>query len=150
MMSSIAARSPTPFSGAYAASKSALEALADVLRVEVRPAGISVSLIQPGAIRTPIWEKAEASWDALIAASDPAVLRVYGDAIERIRTSVTAYSRTAIAPERVARAVLHALTARRPRTRYLVGADAYLQAVMRACLPARVHDALIRRILNLP
>jgi len=94
IMSSIAARSPTPFSGAYAASKSALEALADVLRAEVRPAGIAVSLIQAGAIRTPIWEKADASWDALIATEDPTVLR--------------------------------------------------------ACLPARVHDALSRRVLNVP
>jgi len=150
MMSSVAARSPSPFAGAYGASKSALEALADVLRVEVRAAGISVSVIQPGAIRTPIWDKVDASWDALIASADPALLQVYDDAIRRMRTSVAIYSRTGIAPERVARAVVQALTARSPRPRYLVGADAYVQAALRACLPVRVHDALVRRILNLP
>jgi NAD(P)-dependent dehydrogenase (short-subunit alcohol dehydrogenase family) len=150
IMSSIAALSPTPYSGAYAASKFALEALADVLRLELRHAGIEVSLIEPGAIRTPIWEKVDASWEALAAAADPAALRHYDEDIGRMRTSLTAYRRTAIPPERVARAVAQALTARTPRTRYLVGAEAHLRAALRAWLPDRLHDALVRRILNLP
>jgi NAD(P)-dependent dehydrogenase (short-subunit alcohol dehydrogenase family) len=150
IMSSIAGLSPTPYSGAYAASKFALEALADVLRLELRHAGIAVSLIEPGAIHTPIWGKVEASWEALAATADPTALRHYDEDIGRMRLALASYRRTAIPPERVARAVVQALTARTPRTRYLVGAEAHLRAALRAWLPDRVHDALVRRILKLP
>jgi NAD(P)-dependent dehydrogenase (short-subunit alcohol dehydrogenase family) len=150
IMSSVAAFSPTHYSGAYAASKAALETLADVMRLELRPAGIAISLVEPGATDTPIWKKVDASWDAFFAAADPTVLRHYAEPIAGMRRALDDYKQTAIAPERVAQAVVRALTARSPRARYQVGAEVRLRAALRAWLPDHLHDAVVRRLLKLP
>jgi NAD(P)-dependent dehydrogenase (short-subunit alcohol dehydrogenase family) len=148
-MGSSSGRFAAPFVGPYAASKFAVEALADAWRVELRAAGIRVSVVEPGAIQTPIWEKSRAEAEALNAAMPPECAEHYGPALDRLREHVDRVPRTAISADRVAAAVLHAVRAPRPRARYLVGADAYVQAWILAHLPTALRDSLITRFLRI-
>src|SRR5581483_3387516 len=75
---SIAGRSALPFLGAYAASKHALEAITDALRVELQPFGIHVAIVEPGTIATPIWQKGAATFQRLIAGVPAEVTELYG------------------------------------------------------------------------
>lgn len=148
-MGSISGRMATPVVGAYAASKFAVEALTDALRVEVQPWGIDVALIEPGAVATPIWEKSQAAGLALRQAWTPDAEALYTDALSAVERAALRSARHAISPEAVVRAVVHALTAPRPKTRYLVGTAARIQAIV-ALLPDRLRDRLLTRALRLP
>jgi NAD(P)-dependent dehydrogenase (short-subunit alcohol dehydrogenase family) len=149
-MGSIAGRGTIPMLGPYSASKHALEALTDALRLELYPWGIQVSIIEPGAIDTPIWDKSmQVSKD--IESELPIEGReLYQVAAERIRDSVGLAARRAIPADAVVRAVLHALTAKRPKTRYLVGTDAKIRAMMATWLPDRLQDWILKKVLQLP
>jgi NAD(P)-dependent dehydrogenase (short-subunit alcohol dehydrogenase family) len=149
-MGSIAGRGTIPLLGPYSASKYALEALTDALRMELQPWGIQVSIIEPGAIATPIWEKSAKEAEGLEASSNEEAKALYGEAVIRIREAVTQAAQRAIPPEAVVRAVHHALTAAHPRTRYLVGTDAKLRAWMVKWLPDRVQDRLLAWALKYP
>ena len=149
-MGSISGRFAGPFVGPYAASKHALEALSDSLRVELRPWGIHVALIEPGRIATPIWEKSLAESEALASRADPEMLARYSPALERMRAFVERFNARRLPPERVAAAVEHALFAARPKTRYVIGLDAHLQALLVRFVPDRIRDALVVRALGLP
>lgn len=146
---SISGRMATPVVGAYAASKFALEALTDALRLEVQPWGIDVALIEPGAVATPIWEKSRVAGLALRQALTPDAERLYADAISAVERAAARSARQAISPDAVVRAVAHALTAPRPKTRYLVGTAARIQSII-ARLPDRLRDRLLTRALRLP
>ena len=146
---SISGRMATPVLGAYSASKFAVEALTDALRLEVQPWGIEVSLIEPGAVATPIWEKSRAAGLALRQALTPDAEGLYGGAISALERVAARSARQAISPDAVVRAVAHALTAPRPRTRYLVGTAARVQAIF-ALFPDRLRDRLLTRALRLP
>jgi NAD(P)-dependent dehydrogenase (short-subunit alcohol dehydrogenase family) len=149
-MGSIAGRGTIPLLGPYSASKYALEALTDALRMELRPWGIQVSIIEPGAIATPIWEKSAREAGALEASVSEEAKALYGEAVIRIREAIAQAAERAIPPEAVVRAVYHALTAPRPHTRYLVGTDAKLRAWMVKWLPDRVQDRLLTWALKYP
>jgi NAD(P)-dependent dehydrogenase (short-subunit alcohol dehydrogenase family) len=149
-MGSIAGRSTIPLLGPYSASKYALEALTDALRMELQPWGIQVSIIEPGAIATPIWEKSGKRAEDLEASSSAEEKALYGEMAMRIREAVAQSAARAISPDRVVRAVYHALTAPHPHTRYLVGGDARLRAWMVKWLPDRLQDRLLTWILKLP
>ncbi|NWF74817.1 MAG: SDR family oxidoreductase [Nitrospirae bacterium] len=149
-MGSIAGRGTIPLLGPYSASKFALEALTDALRMELQPWGIDVSIIEPGAIATPIWEKSEMMAGELEASAGEEGKALYGEAVIRIREAIVQASHRAIPPDAVVRAVHHALTASRPRTRYLVGTDAKLRAWMVKWLPDRVQDRLLTWALKYP
>jgi NAD(P)-dependent dehydrogenase (short-subunit alcohol dehydrogenase family) len=149
-MGSIAGRGTIPLLGPYSASKFALEALTDALRMELQPWGIQVSIIEPGAIATPIWEKSAKEAEGLEASVSAEGKALYGEAVMRIREAIAQAAKRAIAPEAVVRAVHHALTASRPRTRYLVGSDAKLRAWMVKWLPDRVQDRLLVWALKYP
>jgi NAD(P)-dependent dehydrogenase (short-subunit alcohol dehydrogenase family) len=149
-MGSIAGRMAVPFLGPYAASKFALEALADALRVEVQPWGIQVSVLEPGSVSTPIWQKGVAAAEQLQSKLPGHALEGYAGAMEAVRHAAATSSRRGIPAEAVALAVEHALTARAPKTRYLVGRDARLQALLAALVPDRVRDRLITRSMRLP
>ena len=149
-MGSIGGRMATPFIGAYCASKFALEALTDSLRQELRPWDIGVSIVEPGSIATPIWEKGRATGDELEKQLPQAARDLYGDAIEAMRRAVDKRTGAGIPPDEVAKAVEHALTAKRPKTRYLVGMDARLPAIFAKVVPDRARDGLIARGLKLP
>ena len=149
-MGSISGRGAIPLLGPYSASKFALEALTDALRMELQPWGIQVSIIEPGAIATPIWEKSDKAAGDLEASASEEAKALYGEAVIRIREVIAQSAQRAIPPEAVVRAVHHALTASRPRTRYLVGRDAKLRAWMVKWLPDRVQDRLLAWALKYP
>jgi NAD(P)-dependent dehydrogenase (short-subunit alcohol dehydrogenase family) len=140
-MGSVAGRNALPFTGAYAASKFALEGAADALRVELRPFGLTVSLVEPGVIATPIWETSRAAAERNIEKMPPQLEEYYGVVLNAMRARVT--GRKGLAPERVAEVVAHALTARRPRIRYIVGRDARMRIMLETLLPARIRDWLV-------
>lgn len=146
---SISGRMATPVVGAYAASKFAVEALTDALRLEVQPWGIDVALIEPGAVATPIWEKGRAAGLAFRQALTPDAAGLYADAMSALARAASRSARQAISPDTVVRAVAHTLTAPRPKTRYLVGTAARIQAII-ARLPDRLRDRLLTRALRLP
>jgi NAD(P)-dependent dehydrogenase (short-subunit alcohol dehydrogenase family) len=145
---SINGRMSTPFLSPYAASKHAIEAIGDSLRGEMRPFGVEVSIVEPGAIATPIWEKSGETTREVKAAMSEEQLQLYGKAIDGFVAAAQRGGARGASAERVAGAVSHALTARRPRTRYLVGADAHLQALLRWLVPDRVGDRLIARAIR--
>lgn len=149
-MGSIAGRGTIPMTGPYSASKHALEALTDALRLELYPWGIEVSIIEPGAIATPIWDKSlQISLD--VEKDIPVETKhLYEAAAARIRETMNVAAARAIPPDAVVKAVLHALTAKRPKTRYLVGRDAKLRALMLKWLPDRFQDWILKKVLKLP
>ena len=149
-MGSISGRMATPFLGAYGASKFALEALTDALRLELAPWNISVSIIEPAAVATPIWEKSAKTAEAILEALPPEAGVLYGELMQAVRERSAQAEKTAIDPLEVARAVEHALTASRPRTRYLVGKDAKIRAAVALLVPDRVRDSLVAKAMRLP
>jgi NAD(P)-dependent dehydrogenase (short-subunit alcohol dehydrogenase family) len=146
---SIGGRNAQPFLGPYAASKSALAALSESLRRELRGSGMEVVLVEPGAVATPIWEKGEVAADALLARLPAESERLYGASIEKLRAVAKKLSAGAAPPEAVAQAVETALTSPRPRTRVLVGTEAKVQAFLRWLLPDRMLDAFFAKVLGL-
>jgi NAD(P)-dependent dehydrogenase (short-subunit alcohol dehydrogenase family) len=140
-MSSVAGRSALPLTGAYAASKFALEGAADALRVELEPFGLTVSIVEPGVIATPIWETSRQVAERNIERMPPELEEYYGSVLSAMRSRV---GRTrGLPPERVAAVVAHALTSRRPRIRYIVGRDARMRIMLEALLPGRIRDWLV-------
>jgi NAD(P)-dependent dehydrogenase (short-subunit alcohol dehydrogenase family) len=145
---SIGGRVALPFIGPYSASKFALAALNDSLRLELQPWGIGVSLVEPGSVTSRIWEKSDAAADAVLGSLPREAIELYGGAIAAMRATSSKFERQGIPADRVARVVEHALTARRPRARYLVGPDARAQAFARWLLPTRWLDAVLRRAIG--
>ena len=143
---SIAGRSALPFLGPYAASKHALEAVADSLRVELRPFGIHVSIVEPGTIKTKIWSTSAARADRLVASMDGRLAELYGERIAAFRQIAMRRGAGAAPVEKVVKVVVDALTADRPNTRYLVGRDARLRAGFER-LPDRLRDRIYERVL---
>ena len=146
---SVSGRIASPYLGLYAGSKFAMEALTDSLRLEVRHWGILVSIVEPGCVATPIWEKSRAAADAMREEASPESLELYTADIERFREATSKLAETAMPVEKVVRVVVHALTARRPRTRYAVAADTRLAIALFRFLPDRLRDWLLRRQFGL-
>ena len=149
-MGSIAGRATLPMMGPYSASKFALEAITDALRLELQPWNLHVSIVEPGAIATPIWDKSTKDAMALESSADPELLGRYAGGVAAVKRAVSKAAARAIAPEAVVTAVVHALTAARPKTRYLVGRDALARALMVKFLPDRAADRLLTWVLGLP
>jgi NAD(P)-dependent dehydrogenase (short-subunit alcohol dehydrogenase family) len=147
-ISSIGGRIAFPLTGAYHAAKFGVEAVGDVFRQELRPWQISVSIVEPGSIDTPIWERGEKAADE-IGGRAPAREELYGKAIASYRKVVKSLAERGIPPAKVAKVVEHALTSRRPRTRYLVGIDAKAQARLKIVIPDRAFDRLVARIMGI-
>lgn len=148
MMSSIAGRTYLPFAWPYCTSKHAMEATSDGLRVELRPWGIKVILVEPGAIATPIWDKSLASSDELESRLPAECQRLYGAALATFKRESRKSGARGIPVARVARVVRLALEARRPRRRYLVGLDARVLNLMHRCLPGALIDWSMSRVLG--
>jgi NAD(P)-dependent dehydrogenase (short-subunit alcohol dehydrogenase family) len=143
LMGSVGGKSALPFLGAYAMSKFALEAMADALRVEVAPFGIRVAIIEPGTIATAMWTKPQRTLEEY----PPEAAELYGERVEKFRRLAQHRSSTAgVPPNEVAKAVEHALTSPKPKTRYVVGRDAKRRARVQR-LPDRVRDRILTRYL---
>ena len=146
LVGSVGGRSALPFLGPYAASKHALEAIADSLRVELAPWWISVSIVEPASVKTAIWTKGAAQADLMRAGISHDRNELYAARIERFR-AVALKRGPGIDPDVVARAVEHALTASRPKARYLVGRDAHIRAWIER-LPTRLRDRVLAKALT--
>ena len=142
MMSSVGGRVGMPFVGPYNTSKFALEGLSESLRRELMLYGVDVIVIAPGAIATPIWDKA----DALDLS--PYEKTPYGPIVAKVKGYMTEMGRKGLAPERIGEVVHTALTAPKPKTRYIVTPDP-LQNWMSNNLPKRLVDRTIAKQLGL-
>jgi NAD(P)-dependent dehydrogenase (short-subunit alcohol dehydrogenase family) len=147
-VSSIGGRIAFPLTGAYHAAKFGVEAVGDVFRQELRRWGISVSVVEPGSIDTPIWDSGERAADQ-IGGDIEAREELYGRAIAAYRKVTRNLAERGIHPDKVAEVVEHALTSSRPRTRYLVGLDAKIQARIKLVIPTRIWDRIVARMMNL-
>jgi NAD(P)-dependent dehydrogenase (short-subunit alcohol dehydrogenase family) len=145
-VSSVSGRTVTPWLGAYSASKFALEALADALRIELRPWGINVILIEPGNTDTDLWRDAGRQLETTVAAFDAEHRHLYAGYIEGMRRLMPVMQRTAAPVERVVRTVERALSDRRPRARYPVGGATKAQVALSAASPTALNDAVLARV----
>lgn len=148
-MGSISGRVAAPYLGPYSASKFALEAVTDALRVELRRWEIEVSIVEPGSVQTPIWDKAQASAEELSEATDPAEFALYADDVAAMRKASDHLARTGMPVKKVVDAVIHALFARRPRTRYPVGPATRFSIEALKFLPDRLRDYFVLRSLGM-
>jgi len=147
-ISSIGGRIAFPLTGAYHTAKFGIEAVGDVFRQELRPWGISVSIVEPGSIDTPIWERGERTADE-VGERSPQRDALYGKAIESYRGVVRKLAERGIPPQKVAAVIEHALSAGRPRSRYLVGIDAKVQARIKPFIPTPLFDRIVAREMGL-
>jgi NAD(P)-dependent dehydrogenase (short-subunit alcohol dehydrogenase family) len=145
---SIGGRMALPFMAPYTASKFAVEALTDSMRLEFRPFGIKTVVIEPGAIKTPIWTKGRETALSLAQQYPSEALTLYGKLIESMQRASTESAQRATSPERVAAAIEAALSASNPRNRYVVGTDAHVQAAL-TFLPSTWKDAMLGRMLSI-
>jgi len=149
-ISSIAGFTAFPFNGAYAISKFAVEALSDTLRRELRPWKISVSIVEPGVIKTPIWEKSINLVEDTVAQMPQEAEKYYGVVYRNLLDrTLKRVERSGAAPEEVAKAILHALTVKNPKTRYLVGQDAHFLSKILTKLPDKIVDSFICKRVGL-
>lgn len=147
-VSSIGGRIAFPFGGAYHASKFGTEAIGDVFRQELRPWGLRVAIVEPGSIDTPIWERGQRKAEE-VEAKAPKTDLLYGAAIEKFRKVIQDTAERGIPPEKVAKAIAHALESGRPKSRYLVGLDAKVQARIKPLIPAPLFDRIVARTMGL-
>ena len=134
------------FTASYAASKHALEAIADALRVELRSSNVSVALIEPASVTTPIWDKAGTDIEQVTIPAE--FEQQYGRVPAAMDRMVKDLAARGIPPERVAETIERALTARRMKARYLVGPEARAMLLARRLLPDLVFDRVARRVLR--
>ncbi len=142
-VTSVAGLFAGPMLGPYHASKWALEAMTDTMRMELAPWGIEVSAVEPGQIATPIWAASAERADAMAASMPAEALTLYAAGIAGARSSAKRAERDGLDPVLVAEAITHAITAKRPRTRYLVGNDAKLVGRFVRHLPDRIRDRVL-------
>jgi NAD(P)-dependent dehydrogenase (short-subunit alcohol dehydrogenase family) len=144
---SVSGRVAFPLLGPYCASKFALEALTASLRIELRPWGIHVVMVEPGGIATPIWRKALAAGDEQARLLPPEVHELYGSVIAGQRDRAVRSLERGVPASRVAIAIAHALSAGKPKRRYVIGRSASLGELLRL-LPEGVREALIARAVR--
>jgi NAD(P)-dependent dehydrogenase (short-subunit alcohol dehydrogenase family) len=149
-VSSVSGRVASPLMGAYNASKFAIEGIADALRMELKPWGIAVVLIEPGSIDTDLWRNAQDSASEAEGAMQPEHRDLYAGHLAGMRKAIARIQKQTSPVDKVTAAIEQALTAGRPKARYLVGSDARAQVVMRAALPTRVLDAAIGKATGQP
>jgi len=149
-ISSLNGKIAVPLFGSYCASKFAIEAAADSLRIELKPWGIHVSVVEPAQTDTDMWRTADATVDDTVAAMTEDARRLYDRHLEGLRKSIPRSQKIAVPPEKVARVVEQALTARHPRARYVVGLGPKLQLALITVLPTAVRDRLLRGLARQP
>jgi len=142
MISSVGGKNAWPFLGPYSASKFGLEGMSESLRRELMPFGIDVIVVAPGAVATPIWDRANAV-DVAQFANTP-----YVPALEKMKAFMISNGKKGLPPEKLGEAVKTALTASKPRTRYTVTPNP-VQNLMVNTLPKRIVDNIVAGRLGL-
>jgi len=149
-ISSVNGQLAFPMMGAYCASKFALEAAAEALRMELRPWGISVVVVEPAQTDTDMWHTAPAMVAETEAAFSPAHRELYARHIAGFKKRIPLSQKMAVPPEKVSAVVERALITKRPRPRYVVGAAPKVQAALMTKLPIAVRDRLLRMVAGQP
>jgi NAD(P)-dependent dehydrogenase (short-subunit alcohol dehydrogenase family) len=149
-VSSLSGVISTPMTGAYNASKFALEAIADAWRLELRPWGVKVILVEPAMTDTDLWRKAPETLEAEAAEMSAEHRELYAEHLDGMRKTVPRMQKMAKPVDTVAAAIEKALTAARPRARYPVGTDVRVQAALSGVTPDRVKDAAFARLTGTP
>jgi NAD(P)-dependent dehydrogenase (short-subunit alcohol dehydrogenase family) len=149
-VSSLNGKVATPLTGPYNASKFALEAVADSLRMELAPWGIRVALVEPAQTDTDLWRRADDQLESTVVLLSAEHRNLYAKHIEGYRKSIPRSQRMARPAETVAETIERALTARRPRARYVVGTPARIQAVLARMTPTPVLDVMLRAGTGVP
>jgi NAD(P)-dependent dehydrogenase (short-subunit alcohol dehydrogenase family) len=149
-ISSVSGRVATPMTGPYIASKFALEGMADSLRLELAPWRIRVSLIEPAQTDTDFWRTADTAYEDAIASMSEQQRELYARHISGWRKVIPLSQRLAAPADTVAAAVERALTARRPRARYVVGVGPKIQRTLAALSPTPLRDATLRLATGVP
>jgi NAD(P)-dependent dehydrogenase (short-subunit alcohol dehydrogenase family) len=142
-VSSLSGRVAAPMFGPYNASKFALEGMADALRMELAPWGIRVVLVEPAQTDTDLWRHADRDLDNAVASLSESHRELYAKHIAGFRKSIPRSQRMAASVDGVAAAIERALTARRPRARYVVGASARVQGFLAQLTPTAMLDKAI-------
>lgn len=142
MISSVAGKNGNPLSAPYCASKHAIEGLSESLRRELMLFGIDVIIVAPGAVKTPIWSKAE-QFDMSVYQNSP-----YLPALNKVMAFMMKLGETGLPAERIAEVVFEALTAAKPKVRYQITPD-WLRHFMTTALPKRTVDRIIAKRLGL-
>jgi len=145
-VSSIGGRVAMAFTAPYAASKHAIEAIGDALRVELRSSGVQVALIEPGSVATPIWDKGRAQGDSVSV--PPELAAQYGHVPAAMDKALERTAQRGVPAEQVAATIAAALSARRMKARYVIGSDARAMLLARRLLPDHLFDRLARRALG--
>ena len=142
-VSSVSGQVATPMSGAYNASKFGLEGLVDALRMEVAPWGIRVAIVEPAQTDTDMWRSADTEFDTGVAGLSAEHRALYAQHLDGFRKTIPRNQKVAKPVETVAEVIERALTAQRPRARYVVGRAARAQVLMARLAPTRLRDAAI-------
>ena len=145
-VSSVGGRVAMAFTAPYAASKHALEAIGDALRVELATSNVQVALVEPGSVATPIWDKARETGERLTI--PPELEKQYGHVPAAMDKTLRETAKRGVPPEQVAETIETALGARRMKSRYVVGRDARAMIVARRLLPDHVFDRVAKRALG--
>jgi NAD(P)-dependent dehydrogenase (short-subunit alcohol dehydrogenase family) len=145
MMSSLSGKVSGPLFGPYAASKHALEALSDSLRIELAEWGIHIAVVEPGAVSTPIWDKGRVYAAEQLDRLPDEAKKLYAKPLSMVDEAINRENNRGIDPDIVAKTVAHALNSSRPRTRYPVGLDAQVATRFLPLVPDKIRDRIIRR-----
>ncbi|HEX3433650.1 MAG TPA: SDR family oxidoreductase [Solirubrobacteraceae bacterium] len=145
-MSSVGGRVAMAFTAPYAASKHAIEAFGDALRVELATSDVQVGLIEPGSVATPIWDKARETGDQITVPRE--LQEQYGHVPQAMDKALQDTAKRGVPAEQVAETIERALTARRMRSRYVVGRDARAMIFARRLLPDHTFDRIAKRVLG--
>jgi NAD(P)-dependent dehydrogenase (short-subunit alcohol dehydrogenase family) len=139
---SVGGRNANPFMAPYCATKFGLEGLSESLRRELLPFGVDVIVVAPGAVATPIWDKADETDTAAYADT------VYAPALDRLRSYMLSIGKSGLPPERIGEAVHTALTTAKPKVRYTITPQP-MQMLMADLLPKRTLDRIVGKRLGL-
>ena len=142
-ITSLGGKIGSPFLAGYCSAKHGLEGLSESVRRELLLYGIDVIIIGPGAVKTPIWDKAEAMDTSSYARTD------YGPAMVKLSDFMAGGARDGLAVERVGELVHYALTTRRPRVRYALAPSLLLDWIVPRLMPRRMVDRFFAQRLGL-
>ena len=149
-VSSLSGRISSPMTGAYSGSKFALEAIADALRLELRPWRMPVVLVEPAQTDTDMWRTAEELLENTVGDLSPEMRMLYARHIDGQRVAIPKARKMAAPVDGVAETIERALTAKRPRARYVVGRAPRAVAGVLPLLPTRLRDALLAATGGVP
>jgi NAD(P)-dependent dehydrogenase (short-subunit alcohol dehydrogenase family) len=149
-VSSLSGIVSTPMTGAYNASKFAIEAIADAWRLELRQWGVKVVLVEPAMTDTDLWRNAPETLEAEAAAMSDEHRDLYGRHLAGMRRTIPKIQKLAKPVDTVAAAIERALTAAKPKARYPVGVDVRIQAALSGVTPTRVSDAVNGKLTGTP